>query len=65
MYLTQNIDDEKLIREEYFNLKKDERKKLRYVMSNLSKHYKNFDSIIVSIEKDIEIRYKSQAQPKL
>lgn len=64
MYITQNIQDEKLIREEYFNLKNDERNELRGVFSNLSKYNKNFESIIVSIEKDIETRYKSEAQPK-
>jgi hypothetical protein len=64
MYITQNIQDEKLIREEYFNLKNDERNELRAVFSNLSKYNKNFESIIVSIEKDIETRYKSEAQPK-
>ena len=64
MYITQNIQDENLIREEYFNLKNDERNELRGVFSNLSKYNKNFESIIVSIEKDIETRYKSEAQPK-
>jgi len=64
MYRAENITDEKLIKEDYFNLKNDERNQSRSVFSNLSKYNKNFESIIVDIEKDIESRYNREAQPK-